>query len=151
MWFFPYDRPIYVATRRSYGLYEDDMQLVLGAYGENIPQAMDGFFVDAVGATICAVHDSGVSDPSDCGQPGAAPCSQMVVLWLQLRRNPLGWTQNMIAPLTLVVMLIASAFYTDLADYDVRSLVLGTSTSASLLRRPVALRALTRSGLRTLT
>jgi hypothetical protein len=66
----------------------------------------------------------------------------MVVLWLQLRRNPLGWIQNMIAPMTLVVMLIASAFYTDLADYDIRSLVLGTSTIALMALLPYLAAAL---------
>ena len=133
---FPYDRPVYVATRRSYATYPSDVLITITASGIALPQEMDGFFVETVGATICMVHDSGNVDASDCGQPGAAPCSQMLVMYMQLRRDPTGWVQNMIAPITLVVILIASAFYTDLDSYDTRSLIMGTSMIALMALLP---------------
>ena len=127
---YPFDKPIYVATRRAYGMLPADVFLSVNGAGATMPQEMDGFTMNDVGTTICPVHKLPGQDSSDCGKPGAEQCSQLLVMWMQLSRVPSGPVQNMIVPITLVIILIGSAFFTNIDAYDARSLIMGTSMIA---------------------
>lgn len=124
---FPFDKPMYVATRRPYKMYYDAVNISVVGSGFALPQEMDGWLIREIGVTTCPVHDLAIDDPSDCGMPGAAPCSSMLVMWLAMTRKPNYILQNMLSPITLVTVLAASTYYNDLDAYDSRLTVLATS------------------------
>ena len=129
---FPFDTPMVVATRRPFGIYTDELLLQVGDSGFALPQEMDGWTAESTGVAICYSRDVGVADdpgatPTDCNTPGAAPCTQVVVLWLQLRRSSSYWLQNMLAPITLITVLSAATYYNDLDAYDSRMTIMATS------------------------
>ena len=110
---FPFDQPLFVATRRSYRMYRSEVQLNIVDSGVSLPQEMDGWRIESLGAAVCPVHDLAINDPSDCGLPGAAPCSDMLVMWLKLRRNPSYFLQNMCARAALAgtcVCVVSDSF-----------------------------------------
>jgi hypothetical protein len=127
---YPFDKPIYVATRRAFNTPPSEVKFTIVRQGTSMPQEMDAWKMLGVGLESCLVHELAADDPSDCGAPGAAPCSDMLVLWMQLSRLPSGPIQSMIVPITLVIVLIGSAFYTNIDAYDARSLIMGTSMIA---------------------
>ena len=127
---YPFDKPVFVATRRPYGHLPTDVLLSVGGQGVSMPQEMDAWTFNDAGVAICPTHKLAGQSAADCGQPGAEPCGQMVVMWMRLARVPSGPVQNCVVPITLVVILIASSFYTNIDAYDARSLIMGTSMIA---------------------
>jgi len=103
---YPFDKPVFVATRRAYGMLPTDVQLFVSGQGITMPQEMDAWTFHDAGVALCPTHKLPGQSTADCGQPGADQCSQMVVMWMRLKRIPSGPVQNLVVPITLVVVLV---------------------------------------------
>ena len=128
--YFPFDKPIFVATRRSGGLSSDDIRLQVADAGFASPQNIEGWEVLRVGGFVCNMHDDDTASdatPCDPAALNSPSCEDVVVLWFQLQRASDYYVSNFLGPITLVTIMAAAAYYNDLDQYELRATIMATS------------------------
>jgi hypothetical protein len=121
---YPFDAPYFIATRRSSGLHDDAIKLELGATGFAVPQQMEGWSVTDSGGMVCSVVAGGVHP---CGSDAPEECQDVAVLYFQVTRDSAYFMQNQLAPIVLVTILSAAAYFNDVDAYDARATIMATS------------------------
>jgi hypothetical protein len=127
---FPFDAPYFIVTRRSTHLTSEDIKLTLTEAGFSVPAQVEGWTVTDTGGIVCNVLASGGADDAELCAPSEETshnCQEMVVMFFQLTRNSAYYIQNQLAPIVLVTILSAAAYFNDLCAYEARATIMATS------------------------
>ena len=127
---FPFDRPVFVVTRRSGGLSSDAIRLQVADAGFASPQNLEGWSVADYGSLVCNMHDDdSASDaqPCDPAAGNSTSCEDVVVLWFRLNRESDYYISNFLGPISLVTIMAAAAYFNDLDQYELRATIMATA------------------------
>ena len=124
---YPFDRPYFIATRRSAAYNSREVNLNLVQAGFTVPQSMDGWSLVKSGGLVCNLVAVGAGDVSRQCDEAAPACTDVAVMWFQLERDSNYQMQNELAPIVLVTILSAAAYYNDLDATDSRATIMATS------------------------
>ncbi len=126
---FPYDSTYFVATRRAVNFHADAIAVNALRGGFATPQQLEGWHVDDSGVLVCSMRTADGDDTRQCG-PGeelSPDCQQLLVVFFRATRNSNYFMQNEMAPIVLVTLLSAAAYYNDLDAYEQRSGIMATA------------------------
>ena len=126
---FPFDMPVFLATRRSAGLCADAVRVRVVDAGFSSPPHLQGWFVNNWGTLVCSMRATAAGGPLSPCEPGDSPaaCQDVAVFWLRMRRDALYHLQNYLAPITLVTLASAAAYFNDLDAYELRCTIMATA------------------------
>jgi hypothetical protein len=134
---FPFDASFFIATRRSVNYFSDAIAVNVVRAGFAAPQQMEGWQLSDVGSLVCnvrtaAARTAGAATPDDVGVCGAdearsSGCENMLVIYFRAERDSSYYMQNEMAPIVLVTILSAAAYYNDLDAYEQRGGIMATA------------------------
>ena len=126
---FPFDMPVFLATRRSVGLCADALRLRIVDYGFTSPPHLQGWTVDSFGTMVCSMEATAAGGALAACAPDDPPagCQDVAVFWMRMRRDSLYVLQNYLIPITLVTIASAAAYFNDLDAYELRCTIMATA------------------------
>ncbi len=127
---FPFDKPYFIATRRATYYMGSDIALRATTTDSFVaPQQIEGWELSNSGTLVCSVLDEHGGDVRPCpaGQERSGACQDMIVLYFQATRDSAYYTQNELAPIVLVTIMAAAAYFNDLDAYETRGSIMATA------------------------
>ena len=127
---YPFDKPYFVATRRSGGLSSDALRISIADVDFASPQNLEGWKVLGIGSMVCNMRDDDAATdatPCDLSMKDSPECEDVVVVWFQLQRRSNYFLSNFLGPIFLVTTMAAAGYYNDLDQYELRATIMATS------------------------
>jgi hypothetical protein len=127
---YPFDKPYFVATRRSGGMSSQAVRVSIADVDFASPQNLEGWKVLGIGSMVCNMRaDDAASDatPCDASMQDSPLCEDVVVVWFQLQRRANYFLSNFLGPIFLVTTMAAAGYYNDLDQYELRATIMATS------------------------
>ena len=123
---YPFDSHWVVATRRSRNQPTDRLTVSSLGASFSFPPFNFEWAIDSLGSIVC---DLSTTNLTNCGlQPVGSPaCTATLATFFRIAREPQYIIQNELAPVILITVLSASAYWNDADSYADRLGIMATS------------------------